>query len=216
MGVIGQTRYCDFRVLDNSNNPVTNLLLSDFEINPTEVFPYPEYSNTVNVIIFERNDVPCLDALSLFNHMDGRYTLMYIPSAIGHDYVDIWVCPQQISAPFGYLNGVRNLDEDEIASPTASLVSDSVALYQDYGFAGQLLITQVLDPSDYILYVFNSSDWSIGNTDPLYALGSTPLMSNGDWTNQVFIGTPSTVHIVLIGAVNTVVAFSYFSVPNPV
>src|SRR5271170_3823243 len=149
MGVVGQTRYCDFRVLDNNNNPVTSLALSDFEINPTEISPWPEYSTTVNVIIFERNDTDCTDSLTLFNHNDGRYTLLYTPTAIGHDYVDIWVCPLQISAPLDYLNGVRAIDESEIATPGGgggSFTSDSAQLNQDFGAPGQLLITQVPDP----------------------------------------------------------------------
>lgn len=217
MGVVGQTRYCDFRVLDNSNNPVITLSLSDFEINPIEIDPYPEYSNYTNVIIFERNDVPCYDSLTLFNHEDGRYTLMYDPSAIGHDYVDIWVCPNQLGGPISYLYGSRAINEDEIATPGGggSFTSDSVGLDQNYGFSDQLLITQVPDPEDYTLYVYNSSDWIGGNTDPLYALGTTALDSSGNWINQVFIATPATIHIILINATNIVVAFSYFSVPNP-
>src|SRR5208282_4413502 len=115
MGVVGQLRYVDFRVLDNSNVPVTSLSLSNFAVNPTPPIDY-EYSNTQSTILFERDDVACLDALTLFNHLDGRYTLMYTPSAIGHDYVDIWICPADIGAPDGVLNGVRAIDEAEIAS----------------------------------------------------------------------------------------------------
>jgi hypothetical protein len=205
MGFVGQTRYVDFRVVDVSNNPVTTIILSSFVVNPALPTPgiVDEYSPTQNTIMFERNNVPCSDGLSLTNHQDGRYTLNYTPTAIGHDYVDIWVAAA----------GIRALDEEEIANASGSSSSSNVtALNEDYLSPDNLLI-RVAHPETFTLFIFNSSDWEQGRTDTLNAIGNTSLDTAGNWVNSIVVPDASTYHIVIISSTATQVAFPFLVVP---
>jgi hypothetical protein len=202
MGYVGQTRYIDFRVL-NGSTPVTNITLGSFVINPSPASTEEtdEYSPTQNTIIFERNSAPCSDVISFHNFSDGRYAIMYTPSSMGHDYVDIWVAAESY----------RRIDEDDIESPSATAASNVAVLNQDYGSPGQYRVT-LPKPNLYSLYVFLSSDWTLGKTKSYNALGNTPVMTNGDWVNSINVVTPNTVHIVLVNGNITVVLYPFVSV----
>lgn len=203
MGFIGQTRYLDFRVVDLNSNPITGILLSTFVVNPMPAATEEtdEYSPTQNTIIFERDNVPCTDVLSLFDHQDGRYTLLYVPTAAGHDYVDTWVAAY----------GIRDIDIEEIANTDTSLSSNVANLNQDYLSPGYLRITAA-NPQTYTLFVFNSSDWEQGRQDTSFALGSSSLDTSGNWVNTLTVATPGTYHIVIMNSTTTQVAFPFLSV----
>ena len=85
-----------------------------------------------------------------------------------------------------------------------------ILLDQNWSSAGNLLVTQVSDPQDYILYVFQSSDWVANRRDAGYAMGSSRLDTQGNWYQQVAV-TPGTYHIVLLSSTETIVAWPYLS-----
>jgi hypothetical protein len=45
--------------------------------------------------------------------------------------------------------------------------------------------------------VYNSSDWTSGNTGTFYALDSTQLDSSGNWLTTPIYVIPGTYHIVI-------------------
>ena len=124
MGYVGTERYIISRVVDLSNAPVTGITLADFVVNPT--LPVPgitdEYSDLVYNLIFERDTVACSDTLSWLDLQDGRYSLMYTPSAIGNDYIDIWYGPY----------GIRTIDNEVIQTAGGNESSNVVSLNQNY------------------------------------------------------------------------------------
>ncbi|MGC1582132.1 MAG: hypothetical protein WA766_11645 [Candidatus Acidiferrales bacterium] len=200
MGYVGTERYIISRVVDLSNAPVTGITLADFVVNPT--LPVPgitdEYSDLVYNLIFERDTVACSDTLSWLDLQDGRYSLMYTPSAIGNDYIDIWYGPY----------GIRTIDNEVIQTAGGNESSNVVSLNQNYQSSDKYLIT-VPNPQTYALYVYNSSDWVQGRQDTLYALGTTALDTSGNWINSIVVLDPGTYHIVIISTTTIVVAFPF-------
>lgn len=205
MGFVNQRRYIDFRIVDNSGHPVTNVTsaplvtqvgstIGPFTVNPVPPIT-PEYNS--NTIIFQRNDVNSTDILSIFNHEDGRYTLMYTPSGPGHDYVDL----------YDHDYNTRIIDRTEIAN-IATNNSIVVFLNQDFSSVGFLNIT-VSHPEGYTLFVFNSTDWVDGRQTSTDAIGSSALTTAGNWVTTIPVPVPGTYHIVLMKPGTTIVAFPF-------
>ena len=178
MGFVNQLRYIDLKIIDINSNPVPGRILSNW------------------TVIFERNETVCADTLSLLDHGDGRYAIMYTPSAIGHDFLSV----------YDPLYDITNIDVEEIVEASAV-----ASLTQNFGTTGALRITAV-NPTSYTLYVFDSSTWIEGNQDPLFALGSTSLDASGNWINPITVSTPGTYHIVIINPTQTQVSFPYLKV----
>jgi len=198
MDYVGQLRTFTFTILNHSGVPVTTLSLGDFEINPTYLLPdtYIYYT-----IVFERNEQYCSDVLSLTNNGDGSYTLSYVPSSTGNDFIDV----------FDPVDGLRISDSADIFEP--NFVSSTVYLNQNYGGTNNLLVI-VPYPNTYVLYVFDSSQWVLGNQTPDFALGTTALTTNGDWVNSILVVVPGTYHIVIMDSTTTEVLYPFLVVSS--
>lgn len=178
MGFVNQLRYMDFKIVDINSNPIPGRVLSDWSI------------------IFERNEVTCVDSLSLLDHGDGRYAITYIPSSIGHDYLSI----------FDSLYGVSAIDVEDIVASSAV-----ASLTENFGSTNALKVL-VPNPTNYILYVFDSSTWIQGSQDPIFSLGFTALDSMGNWINPIAVSIPGTYHVVIINPIQTQVVFPFLQV----
>lgn len=51
--------------------------------------------------------------------------------------------------------------------------------------------------NQYMLFVFQSSDWEVGRTATTYAIAVTGLDAEGNWTNTPLVISPGTYHIVI-------------------
>lgn len=182
MFLLGQTRYVDLRII-NEGSPVTGLALSSL------------------TIFFTRNAVICTDALTLIEVGSGRYALTYVPSAAGHDYLEI-----SYPAATFFLTA----PEDIISTDTLLGGSSSIQLTQDTPTPNALQVTQVINPNLYTLYVYESSDWQSGNTETYDAIASTQLDGSGNWLTTPLFVTTGTYHIVIrdgSGAVQVIKAY---------
>jgi hypothetical protein len=160
---IGIQRCIDFSLADVSGNPVPGRTLTVWQTAP-------------NHLIFLRNEVTCADILSLKDYGDGRYTVTYLPSAAGHDYLELYDQATDISV----------IDsEDIIPLDWATGASQGlITINQDYGGTDALQVT-VASPQSYNLYLFRSADWSQGLRSSSSAAGLTALDANGRWVNSI-------------------------------
>ena len=180
MWPVGQTRLIEFWIADIDSVPVTTCTLDSF------------------TITFTRDGVACTDPLSLVNNGAGSYCLSYTPSAAGRDIINI----NDVTHDLHYC-------DIETISLSSDGSSTTVLLTQNTPTANALQVT-IADPSSYTLYVYNSSDWTGGNTDTFYALDSTQLDSSGNWLTTPIYVIPGTYHIVIrngAGAVQVLMAY---------
>lgn len=131
-----------------------------------------------------------LNSLSLVYIGNGFYQFEYTPDVIGY-YL--------MTASAGTVNVVGGVDID---------ASDSYVLLTQTTPPG--LVPNVVGPQNYILMVFLSSDWQVGRYNPLYAVASTQLDSQGNW-----LSTPLTVqhgiyHVVVQANDGTQVVIAAF------
>lgn len=168
MADVGILRYIDFRIVDVQNNPVPGRQLTDW------------------VIIHTRNNAPVSDPLSLLDHTDGRYTITYTPSSVGHEYFDL----------YDALHDIRIVDIEAIQeSLQEQLASDVIDLNHDFGGTDAL---RILDPGpeQYDLFVFHSADWLTYQREDVSAVGHTRLGSDGRWLDPVPV-LAGTYHVVI-------------------
>ena len=182
MWPVGQTRLIEFWIANVASVPVTTCTIASF------------------AITFKRDGVTCTDPLSFVNNGGGSYCLSYTPSAAGRDIINID-------------DNVNDLHYCDIE--TISVTSDGggsstvVSLTQDTPTSNALQVT-VPNASSYTLYVYNSSDWTTGNTDTSQALDSTQLDSSGNWLTTPIYVIPGTYHIVIrngAGAVQVLMTY---------
>ncbi len=182
---IGLPVYVDIRVVDNGSSPVTGLTQGDFSI------------------IFRRDNADCSDPLSFLNYGDGSYTFFYTPTAPGHDYLDL----------YNAANDIRTLYTEDIVSPRSIIGgSDAVTVDQNYTGAGNLEVTQP-DPISWVLLIFASTDWDLGNRADADAIGLTTVDSLGNWINPITV-TPGRYHIVVRNPPTVVIMKAYFEIPQ--
>jgi len=65
----------------------------------------------------------------------------------------------------------------------------TIALNQDYPTTGALSVSEVDAPETYTLYVFQYSDWIIGNQASPYAVGQSGLNHDGSWISVVYVAS---------------------------
>lgn len=170
MFILGNRRYITFRIVDIDDQPVLGRTLEDLSV------------------LFLRNNELCSDPLEFQDLGNGRYSVMYTPSATGHDYLELKDIENDISI----------IDEDDIVSQDDILgESETVQLNQHYGGSNALLIREP-NPDSYILQVFLSSDWDAGRRTDSYAVGSTAIQPTGAWATPLTV-TKDTYHLVLMG-----------------
>lgn len=196
-GAVGELRSIPFTCVDINSDPVTSLLLADFTINPTLPSGWPPVTFSSNTIVFQRNGTPCTDTLSLVSNGDSTYVLNYTPSTVGNDYIGIYI------ASLGATTiGIPFVNQAIISTN----VTGSAITYidQDYPTTGALTVPGP-NQSSYTVFVYTYANWSLGNTDTLYAINSTAINTDGSWVDQ--IGVPSSVMytVVAISTNNTVV-----------
>lgn len=182
MGYVGRQRYIEIYLVTANGVPITNRVISAFNI------------------YFTRNMVACTDALTMHEIGNGLYVLTYMPSTEGHDFLQV----------VDSVTNTRFTNTEEIYD-TASLFGTSavISLTQDTGGIGSLKPTAP-DPTNWTLYIYNSSDWQNGNTSTASALGSSQLDSNNNWLTSPIDVTHGTYHIVirnLSGSVTVIRAF---------
>ena len=183
MAYVGTKRFIYFRLLDINSNPVTGRVQSQFSI------------------IFTRNNTESPDTLTVTEIGAGRYFASYTPSTTGTDYVEIYDAATSIRAEDVE---VIELSLTQILEDTG-IAGNVVVVNQDYGGAG-VLRPSVSNLSTYVLYAFLSSNWSIGNTNPAYAVASYQMDSTGNWS---FSLASNTYNLVLINDAGSVIVFKF-------
>ena len=183
MAYKGTKRWVDFRISDVNGNPVAGLLLGGF------------------TTIFTRNNVACADALSLIDCGAGRYILNYIPSAVGHDYLELYDAN----------DGVRIVDsEDVMIDPEQTGV---IQFVESWASPNQFQL-QVAEPQSYTLAVIESSVWQAGTPNLLSAVASTQLDADGNWITSPLTILPGVYHIAAFGPTGQVVVLAAFLMLN--
>jgi hypothetical protein len=162
---VGRTRYIDFALVDVDGDPITGRTVSSFVQAP-------------NKLIFLRNTLPCQDVLTLKDYEDGRYTLSYLPSAAGHDYVQIYDSETDISV----------IDVEDVV-PMDFAFGGAAALYAiDHNFGGADALRMLVEsPQDWTLYVYQTDDWDYNRRGEDDAAGVTSLDENGRWKLQLSV-----------------------------
>lgn len=173
MTQVGSLRYIEFRIADIDGNPVTNRDLA--AVTPGQ-----------RVLVYlARDTVACSDPVTLTNWgSTGRYYASYTPSAVGHDYLEI----------YDELYDLRWIDVEDVASQSGG---DTVTVNQDYGGVGRFVITDP-DPETFTLYWFLSFDWQAGRQNPDYAVNGTAIDSSGNWVTTSLELVPDTYHVVAL------------------
>ena len=183
MATLGLLRYVYFRLEDLSGAPVTGRTQASF------------------AIIFTRNDVASPDTLTVSEIGGGRYEAKYTPTTTGTDYLEI----------YDATTDSRMEDVEVIEIDGGSSGSSYVTLSQNYPTTGALTVTEVTSPQLYTLYVFLTSDWSVGRQATSYAQGQTALNPNGTWQSPIYV--PSGIYtIVVISSTSVTVIASSLSV----
>ena len=176
--------------------PVGQIRLIQFWIADVASVPVTTCTLASFTIIFTRDGVACTDPVTLVNVGGGSYQLQYTPSAGGRDVINID-------------DEAHDLHYCDIETISADLSSSAVLLTQNTPTANALQVTAP-NPSSYTLYVYNSSDWTSGNTDTFFALDSTQLDSSGNWLTTFIYVVSGTYHIVIrdgSGAVTVLMAY---------
>src|SRR5208282_2827678 len=191
-GIVGTQRSIPFICVDTNSNPVTTLALSDFTINPSLPSGWPPLIYGANTIVFQRNAVACSDVLTLQNNSDGTYILKYTPSATGADYIGIFIDSLGAASI-----GLPLVDQATITTGGTPEAENIAYLDQNYPTSDAMLVT-IPNPTAYTIFAYNYSDWSLGRTDTLYAIGSSSVNSDGTWANQIPVVTPGTYTVVAV------------------
>lgn len=90
-----------------------------------------------------------------------------------------------------------------------------INLTQNYGGTNALLPLGG-DLSSYILMIFNSSDWEVGNCDNTYAIAMTELDDSGNWQVSPLSIVPGTYHLIIRNNFGITTVFRpYLSVTGP-
>jgi hypothetical protein len=172
MALVDQKRWLDFRVSDNDGNPVAGLHLTDF------------------TVIFTRDNAPCADGLLLVDCTGGRYILTYTPSALGHDYVELYYAP---TTSWPLMDGEDIVDSSGSGGGYGAV--NTVVLTENYGGTGRLK-PSLPNPGSLTLYVITSEDWQAGRQTASAARYWTAITSSGDWATPEITVTPDTYHFV--------------------
>lgn len=91
-----------------------------------------------------------------------------------------------------------------------------VDLTQNYGSTGALVpvlsvsLAKTYTLDQFVLFIFNSSDWNVGRKDPMYAIGATALDVSGNWASTPITVVPGTYHIVIMNSDNVIVVIAPF------
>jgi hypothetical protein len=166
--------YLYARVQDASGNPVAGLTKASF------------------TIVFLRNNAACTDFLNVIDMTGGLYSIGYIPTTAGIDYVDI----------FEPITKCRTVSTYTVRPLTglASLTSIVTGLP-----------TGILSPENYVLSIYLDSDWINGNRGVAYAKGQTGLNSDGTWKHSIPV-LSGTYTIVLRNTTTTIVLAPNYTV----
>lgn len=144
----------------------------------------------VFTINFQPVDAATSSSLQITEVGNGYYYATYTPSAAG----------------FYYLGLFDTTDSVAVAKGADILAADAVSnVTQNTGGTNALQVTQVSDPQDFLLFLFNASDWQVGNTNPQFAVASTQLDSGGNWLSQPLVVTPGTYVVVIQNNFGTII-----------
>lgn len=166
-------RYLPFRLIDESDQPITGATLGDFQL------------------FFRRDGVDCSDSVSLAEWGSGRYSLSYVPSASGTDYLEAYhpVADIRVVDIENVVDGVRFFE---------TVIGAGVKIYDlthNWGGMDNLRVT-LPQPQIYALSVYRSSDWNQNKRSDNDAVGSTSLDTMGRWLNAIPV-IAGTYHLVV-------------------
>lgn len=137
-------------------------------------------------------DADTRNSFAIVEISGGYYYAKYIPSDTGLYFLAI-------------TNVANSVNVSNIADVQAA--PNVVNLSQDTGGTNSLQpgipditiqgLPQQPDISEYILMVFQSSDWQVGRVDNSYAVAMTQLDSQGNWLTTPLSVLPNTYHIII-------------------
>lgn len=127
------------------------------------------------------------NSLQITEVISGYYLASYVPDTQGFHNLCFAI------NGFNICEGVDISEVDQV-----------VNLIQDTGGVNALKVTQVLNPDEFMLFVFASSDWAVGRTGTSYSQASTELDTNGNWLATPLVVQPGTYHIVIMDNFGTI------------
>ena len=176
MWFAGDVRSIDFRITTINSVAVAGLTLPDF------------------VVIFRRNNTVCSDTLTLLSSSAGDYTVQYIPSSVGHDYLEL----------YNTANDVRVIDTEDITTRSLEFGDTTKTVNHNFPTTNALSVTQVLKPTDYKIYAYLKDDWASGLRDLSQTLGHSGLNSDGSWMSTITL-VPGSYTIVILNSSDSLV-----------
>jgi hypothetical protein len=180
----GRTHFINFRVPSTGGGFVTGLTLGNF----TTLMFVDNASHT--------------ETLTLTEIATGLYSCSYVPSIAGYYYLEL----------YDAANTFRVADGIEIDTlETFFGSSDTIALTQNYESTNKFKVT-VANPQTYQLYIYNSSDWTAGNTGINFVVNSTAITTSGNWVAPTINVVHGTYHIIIKNITNTIVLAAFLVV----
>lgn len=174
MHLAGIKRFIYFRLQDSSGVPVAGRTAASL------------------VSFFLRDNSSCLDPLTITDLTGGLYSVSYIPTFAGTDYLEI----------YDPVLNLRSVSTEEIEAVTGvialSKVNTGVPLAMSH-------------PEIYVLSIYLSSDWLSGNRSPAYAKAQTGLNADGSWKTALYV-IPGVYTIVCRNPMTTLVLASNYLV----
>lgn len=176
--LINRQHFIPFYV-QNGGVPVTGLIRANF------------------VATFFRDLAVCTLPVVLAEKGAGFYIASYTPDIPGFYYLDL----------YNAANTTRISNGIEIDSPETQFgTSNVIKLTQDYLTVGALK-PQVSHPENYVLYIYTSINWNLGNTGPAFVIGLTELDTSGNWLTSPISVLPDTYHLVLKDTFGHIIVF---------
>lgn len=177
--LINREHFVPFLIVTTGNVPVTGLTKSDFGM------------------FFLQDLSPCSLNVTITEVGGGFYVASYTPTVPAFYYLNI----------YNTATAIRIEDKVEIDSSATQFGAGSfILLTQDYGSTGTL-IPQVPNPNTYILNIYTSVNWNLGNTGSSYVVASTELDTSGNWLTSPLTLLPNTYHLVLQNTAGVVIVF---------
>lgn len=180
----GRTHFVNFRVYNTSGTAVAGLLLSNFSV------------------LFFVDNVVCTVPLILTQIATGLYSCTYVPEIAGFYYLELYNSTYNARISDG-------VEIDTLA--TFFGLSSNIALTQNYGSTNKFQVT-LPNPQSYTLYIYNSSDWTVGNTSMPYVVNSTAIDTNGNWVTPTLNVVSGTYNIVITNSTSTKVLAAFLVV----
>lgn len=188
--VTGTVHHAPFYAVQPGTNTPINLVYATFGGNiAVDFFTVTNGNSTIEVSSAVKK------SLKLIYVGSGFYQFEYVPDVPGY-YLLAATSALLMGTYIKMINGVDVDSEDAYVLLTQATPPG--------------LVPNVVGPQNYILMLFLSSDWQVGRYNPLYAVASTQLDSQGNWLSTPLTVQHGTYHVVVQANNGTQVVIAAF------